>query len=144
MKNHLVLFALIWSLGLVGCGSPKENTSTYQNPNMLQGNQYRGGNGQGFNPGYGSGYGSGGAYGGSGYQGGYGTGGAGTGYGGAGSGYGGGYGGGGYGGGGMGQPCYGMYVSLASGTPQQGECYGSNCSGYTLISLATGQQVYCQ
>lgn len=54
---------------------------------------------------------------------------------------------GGYIGGGMGgmtQPCYGMYISMSSGSPVQGQCYGSNCSGYQLVSVSTGQTVICQ
>ena len=50
--------------------------------------------------------------------------------------------GGGYGGmGGMG-PCYGNYYNPQNG--RTGQCYGMNCSGYTLVNLSTGQQQYCQ
>jgi hypothetical protein len=58
-----------------------------------------------------------------------------------GSGYGGsGYGGSGYGGNGQYQVCSGTYLYQN----QQVTCNGQNCSGYTLISLQTCQQVYCQ
>ena len=41
---------------------------------------------------------------------------------------------------GYGTPCYGLYMWNG----QVGQCYGYNCSGYTLVSMATGQQTYCQ
>lgn len=56
-------------------------------------------------------------------------------------------GGGGYYGGGYQQGtakvCYGQYIYMAGGYPQYGMCYGTNCRGYTLIEVATGQMVSC-
>ena len=43
-----------------------------------------------------------------------------------------------------GQQCYGPYIYVQNGFSQQVQCAGANCRGYTLISQATNQQVYCQ
>ncbi|MGZ3727377.1 MAG: hypothetical protein ACXWQQ_16365 [Pseudobdellovibrio sp.] len=40
--------------------------------------------------------------------------------------------------------CYGNYIYNQNGYMQYGVCNGSNCSGYTLIQVSTGQTVYCQ
>src|ERR1017187_3807108 len=39
-------------------------------------------------------------------------------------------------------PCYGNFYNPQNG--MTGQCYGMNCSGYTLVNLSTGQQQYCQ
>lgn len=48
--------------------------------------------------------------------------------------------------GGMGQQCYGMYwyYNPQYGQWIQGQCYGSNCSGYTMYLQQGGQPIYCQ
>jgi hypothetical protein len=39
--------------------------------------------------------------------------------------------------------CYGQYIFMGYGYPQQGTCNGQNCAGYQLQEVATGQQVNC-
>jgi len=112
------------------------NSNTYVNQNLC--NQYGGGygNGYGYSDAQGFKWVNGACYNRDGYQ-------VSTDYC---NGYSNGGGGGYYGGGyqqGAAKVCYGQYIYMAGGYPQYGMCYGTNCRGYTLIEVATGQMVSC-